>query len=608
MRMTLGEMLKHFRIEKETKAEDICRGLCDKAMISYYEKGKGEPDTLLFARFVERMGISPECFAVMVSEEEYVYHSWREKVHDAVANEQWERIGEYLEEKEALLNACNEILVKQFYDYTKAMYLGAFKRQYKEAAQLLETAIELTIPDKEQIFISDTLLGTTELHMLVLYLYYGILGEVLDADTAGKKMFFGMENYISRGKFEAEEKAKIYPKLVCIGLDVLKDVLSVEEQLHMCEQAIRLLQRERSFYDITALLQIYIRLLKKTESEKVSFYKKQYETFSAILEDGGVDAKLHPEVLSMPIPKYYKMTEYLYSKRQEKNMTQLDLSTGICEAETYSRIEGGRRKPSSKKFKALADKLEIGWHYYRFELDTCELEAIRLRKKHRDANIKKEYGESLKVLYELEKLLDMDSPVNYQYVKSKQYMDLYYLKQMTSEDTYAKLAELLVLTHKMDMETEHLVYYSQTEQEVIGNMAILLLNMKKNEEAIVLLETVLRQMRRSEVDFEQQWNGVDFMLRVLCDSYFETKRFAEANEILRYVYKVNVKNRYGGILPRILDSIADNLENIGAQYSREYKRLYRHTYYIADFYQQDAIVKFTDAYYRKHFDKEICWY
>ena len=70
MRMTLGEMLKRFRIEKDVNAEDICDGLCDKAMISYYEKGKGAPDTLLFARLMERMGVSQEYFSIMVSEKE----------------------------------------------------------------------------------------------------------------------------------------------------------------------------------------------------------------------------------------------------------------------------------------------------------------------------------------------------------------------------------------------------------------------------------------------------------------------------------------------------------------------------------------------------------
>ena len=62
LKITLGEMLKRFRIEKGVEARQICEGLCSQGMMSLYEKGKNVPDSLLFECMMERMGVSPELF------------------------------------------------------------------------------------------------------------------------------------------------------------------------------------------------------------------------------------------------------------------------------------------------------------------------------------------------------------------------------------------------------------------------------------------------------------------------------------------------------------------------------------------------------------------
>jgi hypothetical protein len=40
-----------------------------------------------------------------------------------------------------------------------------------------------------------------------------------------------------------------------------------------------------------------------------------------------------------------------------------------------------------------------------------------------------------------------------------------------------------------------------------------------------------------------QWNGIDFVLRVLSDVYFGMQRYEEANDIINYVMKTNLKQR-----------------------------------------------------------------
>ena len=77
MKITLGEMIRRLRTEKEIDESLLCNGLCSATMISYFEREKNVPDSLLFERLVERLGMLPEEFSIMVTERELEYFSWR---------------------------------------------------------------------------------------------------------------------------------------------------------------------------------------------------------------------------------------------------------------------------------------------------------------------------------------------------------------------------------------------------------------------------------------------------------------------------------------------------------------------------------------------------
>lgn len=606
IKTTLGDVLKRFRIEKNIEAQTICEGLCPVSMMSYFESGERVPDTLLFLCLMERMGVSSEDFAVVIKDKEYRYHMWKEEVLEAIENAKWEKLGKLLESEISKKTFCNQKLERQFFCYAKAIYV-ATKQKYKEATELVKIAIEQTIFDMFGIAESNTILRGMELHMLMLYLYYGRLGNVLDLHT-GRKLFDKLEQYICSERLELNEQAKCYPKLICIGIHLFRDSIDISKQMALCEKAVTLLRKNKTFCDITGLLELYIPLLRETNSKELGFYEKQYETFADILKQNNLDINFRPELFVVRKLKMYMLSEYLRSKRKEKRLTQEKLSEGICEIQTYSRVECGVRKPNRRNLVALAERLGMNWCFYRGELDTYELEAYRLRRDQREAEIYDRWQESLDLLAKMETILDMDSTINYQYVKNSEYMIKFEMQELSAEETYKKLDELLHMTQKMDMETPHLVYYSQTEVEIVVRMAQLLRAQGKYEEGIQLIETVLKQMSRSKVSLGYHWNGVSFALRVLSGLYFASGEYEKSLEIMKYVYGVIVRIKKGINLSTMLDAIADNLEHIGEQYSEEYKKLYCQTYYVADFFGREPVKRFTKSYYEEKFDKNIKWY
>ena len=605
MKLTLGETVYRLRIERGIEAKQICEGLCDEATLSRARDDARAMDSLLFESIVGRMGTTFEEFTLMLSQEEYDYRQWQDTAYAAIEEADWDKLPALLDSDIKEKAWINEKLQKQFYHYAKGSYLGS-QGQYMEAFEELKIAEECTIL-RDILQDKKTYLNTMELHILFLTLYYGVKGNVIGADDA-KLTFEHLEAFIYEGILDINEKAKVYPKLICIGLYCLGDKLSEEEQLKLCQKAINILLKNKSFHDITELFRRYIPLLEKSGSEELAFYKKQYEVFCDLLESEGIDTGFRPEAQGVRKPKVYLIHEYLSSKRQQKGLTQESLSEGICEPETYSRVERGKRAPSRKNFKALAERLDISWALYRGEIVSDDFKAYELRRKQRRAGIEGRWKDSLAITKELEQCLDMTIVENYQYVKCHEYVILSRMREIDMDEVCVKLQELLSMTQKMDGDVSKLVYYSQIDMEIIAYLAQVYGMQDRHMEGIQLIETVVKQMEHSRLRYEEQWNGFSILFRTLASLYFAVGKYDISVQISEYVKRNIISRRDGVNLPQVLDEIADGLEHTSIEYSEEYKKLYRYTYYVADLFALENITSFARKYYEDRFDAMIRWY
>lgn len=90
MQLTLGETLYRIRLERNIAAKQICEGLCDEATLSRARDEARAMDTLLFESIVGRMGVTTEEFAFMVTENEYKYRQWQERVYVSIEESKWD--------------------------------------------------------------------------------------------------------------------------------------------------------------------------------------------------------------------------------------------------------------------------------------------------------------------------------------------------------------------------------------------------------------------------------------------------------------------------------------------------------------------------------------
>ena len=599
MRLTTGELLKHFRIEKQMSAREISAGLCPTSVMSEYEKGKKIPDSLSFCFLMERMGVLPEEFAIMAMDEEYEYMLWKEQVVQAIEAQAWDEVHTRIEAEVAKEWKCNAKLEEQFLLYAKAVCEANVKGDYVQAAEDIERAVRLTV-EVENLDSAEAAYATTEIILLILYLYYGICSKRLKV-AEGKKLFYRLEKYIREKKGNASDVTKVYPKLICTGMHVLSDALCKEEQRQLCETAIHMLREYGDMYDIIELLKLYIPLL--SEEQQIAYYKKNLEVLESLWMRAEMDTRFRPETLYYQMPKVYLIEEFLYSKRKEKHLTQEALSEGICEPETYSRVETGKRKPQKKKYCALMERLEIGWAYFRGDLYTGDVNMYDLKCRHRIAILEQRYADSLDILNEMEQGLDMTRPINVQYIKANQIMMRYYLQELSVEKAYRSLNELLELTKKINFDFKEVVYYSQTEMEIVTYIAQLLREMGRSQDGIRLIENMLEQASRSKVSAIKQGKGAWFAMDVLSCLYFSIAEYEKSTEIVTIVFQLCMRLRDAANIPTILDALADDLEHMGTQYSNEYRLLYRQSYYVAEFYHNVSVANFMKNYYEENFGR-----
>lgn len=71
---------------------------------------------------------------------------------------------------------------------------------------------------------------------------------------------------------------------------------------------------------------------------------------------------------------------------------------------------------------------------------------------------------------------------------------------------------------------------------------------------------------------------------------------------------ITIKRRDGSQLSYELDSIGDIFEHMERQDSEKYKKLYRQSFYMADFFGILGVRKTMKAFYEENFEPEIIWY
>lgn len=439
-----GNMLYQIREQKKISRKKLCAGVCSLAALSKYERGERTPDGLLFHYLMQRMGMSPDDFAVMLSAEEYQYYIWKASVFEAIQNHEWEAVEQLFHSEQAADRSCSEKIQNQFYLYFASVYAEKIEKNQKKSVKFLWESLQETVPDFLENKLGTYQLSTFEIGLIAMYFYKGGQTELLSSNEVYVNLQ-ALLVYVRKVISDKRETARLIPGIVCALLNICGERMDIWERLSIEEEAITLLKENYKLYHLPEILKFYVKDLAQTDTEKVKIYEKQYQAFLEVYEDTGYDTSFQPELLFDSHRQVYLLDEYMRSYRDISGMTQEQVSDGICAPETYSRLETGKRAPHPKEREALMKRLGIGWGYFRGDLETTDYKVFELLNEYRYIAAKSQWQEAELLVKELKLKLDVESINNRQYIGMIENRIAYFQGKITAEEIYRRDKEMFYL-------------------------------------------------------------------------------------------------------------------------------------------------------------------
>lgn len=586
MKKKLGTMLAETMLKQNVNQADLCAGLCSTTAFSRYIRGDRHMDRLMLTVILQRLGKSADKFTTLLSHEEYVYFAWKQKVYVAQLHKEWGKVKELLQQKEALDRNSNEVLQEQFYLIMQAVTEEKLCHNREKSVRLLARAIELTVPDFINRLDSQLLLGVQELSAILFW-------QDLQPDKKLSMRILGkLVNYTETHFEDLQEKSKIYPKVAAQYLPFLYEEEKYLECLTLAQNALNIMTSTGFTSGIEMVLSFYINAAEKLGlTEMARKPKKQFAAWRELMQEMNITAEetemdfCQPDV-SQDIALLHEM---ICRKRKIQGFTQEELSENICEPESLSRIETGKRTPSQKTYEAIAERLSLPEERYFSAIETDDFEVLDRRWELEKMSMQRNWKEVEAQLEWLMGKLDLSVAQNLQYVEEIRYILEKGRGEITVEKSFERLVNILKKTISnvpvnMDVKNWEESFwknsFSEREMSILLQMSDIFSRQRRLEEMIFLLEKMLKFYQESEVQLQFYYRTVLLIIQRLSACYGLLSNYEEELKFSEQGINMSIVCGNRRLLPFFLNNKADALENMGN--IRASLKFYKLAFYLAE--------------------------
>jgi len=607
----LEDLILETTLENHIRQADLCQGLCSTSVLSKYLNRERRMDRLLLNALLQRLGFSADHYITLLTEEEYLYFDWRQRLASAQLVRDLEHAKQILEEEVGRKYVCNQPLQEQFYLMMQGRIQEKLTGDRCSGVPLYEQAIRATMPAFPQCIDRRTLLSNQEISVILLW-----QDRQQDKELSTEILRF-LEGYIFNHIREDREVAKLYPKIAAEYLPILFQQEKYYECLAISERAMDMMITSSYASSLENVLDYYIQASEKLNmGEQIPQKKVQLAAWRELMQDiGHTQDGLDDELFLMDVwQEIDLMDEVLSKNRQYQGYSQERLSEGICTPESLSRIEHAKRKPNTGTFKALAKRLSLREEYYYSLIETDDINLLD-RQGHIDILIMNRKWD--KVAEEIESLaqkLDLSIPCNRQYVEEVRYL-IAAEGNMPAEQRFSELRRLLGITLGDVPDSKDIRGWSEEfwkhpfqpeEVSLLMEMADVFIRERELEQAEFLLKKLLAHYESSRVKLEFHFRRSILLIGRLSQCAGLMKKHEETlkycNEGIRLCLVSGTRRQ----LPPLINNKADALENLGEKEAS--LKYYRLAFYIAEVMKRNAISKIAKDSYEQLLGKTIDWY
>lgn len=96
----IGQMIYDVMVRRGIDQKKLCKGLCSESTFSRYLSGERHMGRLILCALLQRLGKSADRFSAMLTDSEYLYFEWRQRVSIALQEKNWDKISQVLDQAE----------------------------------------------------------------------------------------------------------------------------------------------------------------------------------------------------------------------------------------------------------------------------------------------------------------------------------------------------------------------------------------------------------------------------------------------------------------------------------------------------------------------------
>ncbi len=607
----IGRTIQILRRNFRKSREEIALGLCSTSVLQRLEAGERFADKKLIDALIQRLGKSSDKFEFILGKVEYEINQKRMAIDHAFEMEDYDRCRELLKKFE---EECKkeDTLNWQYIEKMKFLLRDLEYKTIEQAEVLILKMICRTSPNFCIEKMEERLLCTEECRLIYLL----ALTEIeYKSFYSAMKILEKLSVYLEKHFSDVEERIKLYPQIAYSLAQCYDYYEKYTEEMQIAGKAIDLLEENGRIYLLAELLTYYKNGflgekkwhhldLTEEEKEKKKELENQIEVLKQIQKEYGNSSKIKMNTIfhNYGGQEVHLIHKVLTSKRKIKGLTQEQLSNGICEPETLSRLLSGKQMPNQNTYRMLAKSLELDTERCRPYLSVEDYEVYEKRRELGLHLQRKEYGLAEEVFQKIECMLPQNIAKNRQFCLVIRTIIESRLGRISWEERL-KYLEMAISCTILSYPNILISQYSLSRQETIllNNIANTYARLGNVDKAIEIFEDIIKSYQNSEVDMSYYVETLTLTMLNYSEWLGNLGRYKETLQWYEKAIKMNIELGRGKYLAALLYGKAWNLKMISESNINKCRIYCRKAYYISSLMREDRDKKFYLEHGKKNF-------
>jgi len=303
--------------------------------------------------------------------------------------------------------------------------------------------------------------------------------------------------------------------------------------------------------------------------------------------------------------------EEIKKSREDLGISQMDLSAGICDVTTLSRLENGQQTPSRKVVKSLLSRLgEPDDRFFAYitgkeaqiEVNIKDITSFIIEYENSVGEDKKnKRKEILDKIGELEKIISKDDSISRQFIERSKVIVGNDVGDYSAEEKIALLEHAIRLTYpKFDIAKIEKGYFSYDEVVIISHLANEYCANDQIELATDILKQLLKNIEKRFKKISSGWNRKSLVQYNLARCLLIEDNIKEASEYAESGKNVCIEHNTYNLLPGFYIILAECCYRQGDMLKS--KELFIEAYYLCEAIKQELNLEVARKSLKEYFE------